>query len=79
MNKQEFTAALSKNGIDPKIVCFNDKTKDDIFCVMENESCVNVFYRERGRHFNEFRFNTLSDGLTYLLDYILKITGKYPV
>ena len=43
MNKNEFVEILIKYNIDPNIVCFNDKIKDDVFCVMNNYNAVDVF------------------------------------
>lgn len=76
MNKTEFILALQDNNINPNIVCFNDSVQDDIFCVVENYNKVDIFYRERGNIFDLRSFENLSDGLTYLLNRLLKITVK---
>ena len=76
MNKNEFVEILIKYNIDPNIVCFNDKIKDDVFCVMDNYNAVDVFYRERGREFGLQKFSTQSDALEYLSNKILVMSGK---
>lgn len=76
MNINEFIEILIKYNIDPNIVCFNDKIKDDVFCVMDNYNSVDVFYRERGREFELKNFSTQSDALEYLSNKILVMSGK---
>ena len=76
MNKNEFVEILIKYNIDPNIVCFNDKIKDDVFCFMDNYNAVDVFYRERGREFDLQKFSTQSDALEYLSNKILVMSGK---
>lgn len=76
MNKQDFLKSLSQNNIGLENICFNDEVKDDVFCVRENYTCVEVFYRERGKEYDLQKFSTLSQALEYLLNKILKMTGK---
>lgn len=76
MNKQEFLIKLSENDISLDNICFNDGVKDDVFCVRENYNRFEVFYRERGKEYDAKSFLTLSEALEYLLDKILKMTGK---
>ncbi|MEG1886915.1 MAG: hypothetical protein RR177_02210 [Oscillospiraceae bacterium] len=76
MNKQDFFKSLSENNIDLENICFNDGVKDDVFCVRENYTCVEVFYRERGKEYDLQKFLSLSQALEYLLNKILKMTGK---
>lgn len=74
MDKAEFLSLLEENNIDLANICFNDNVKDDVFCVMEYAKSVDVFYRERGKKLNLRSFSTLSNALTYLADYIIKMT-----
>ena len=76
MNKQDFLKRLSENNISLENICFNDEVKDDVFCDRENYTCVEVFYRERGKEYDLQTFPTLSQALEYLLNKILKITGR---
>jgi hypothetical protein len=76
MNKHEFLKCLSENNISLENICFNDGFKDDVFCVRESYTYVEVFYRERGKEYDMQKFSTMSQALDYLLNKILKMTGK---
>lgn len=76
MDKNIFIQLLNKHDIDPNIVCFNNTSKDDVFCVMDNYNTIDVFYRERGREFDVQKFSTQSEALEYLLKKVLTISGK---
>ncbi len=74
MSKKEFIEKLKANHIDPENVCFDDALKDDVFCVRNNYSIYEVFYRERGAEYNLKRFSTLSQALEYLYNRLIEIT-----
>lgn len=76
MNIEEFNRALMTNNISPKNVCFNNNVADDVFCVRENYDNIEVFYRERGKEYDMRIFKNISQALEYLLDKILRISGK---
>lgn len=76
MNKETFFKRLDYYGIDKKIVCFDDTTTDDVFCVMKNYDHYDVYYRERGKEFYNKRFRRQEDALQYLLDYLCNV-AKY--
>lgn len=76
MNKEIFLEKLEKNGINKKMVCFDDNVSDDIFCVMTNNNYYEVYYRERGKEYYNRRFNNQDEALEYLLEYLCRI-AKY--
>lgn len=76
MTIEEFNNILTRNDISPENVCFNNNIADDVFCVRENYNKIEVFYRERGNEYGMQTFQTLSEALEYLLDKMLKMTGK---
>ena len=79
MNENNFILELLKYGIDPGIICFNNNARDDAFCVRDNYSIVEVFYRERGKEYDLRKFPNRELALEYLLNKILSISGKQKI
>ena len=68
MDKNYFIEKLKENNINLDEVCFNDNVKDDTFCVLENYQRFEVFYRERGGHYQYKCFYSKKDAAKYLIE-----------
>lgn len=72
MTKTEFSELLKKQNINENLVVSYDSTKDG-YCIRQNYSRWEVFFRERGKEYNCIGFPSESDALQYLLDKLYSI------
>lgn len=67
MTKNDFLELLKKHDIDVELVVFDDPVKDG-YCIRKNYFRWEVFFRERGKEYDNVGFPSESDALKYLFD-----------
>lgn len=73
MTKTEFSELLKKHNINENLVVPYDSIKDG-YCIRQNYSRWEVFFRERGKEYNCIGFPSESDALQYLFDKLCSIS-----
>lgn len=67
MNRTELREMLTADGIRPDAYSLDGGLYEDRLCIEENYGTWEVYYVERGKRWNQRRFDTEDDACRYLL------------